>query len=125
MRKYLLLIAALVCNVSMTFVNAQSCKINGATDGGSVEVIGCSHKDKVVTVMLANDSQEPAKVTVEVTINTNDPKNKEITKRTPYPVYVKGYTERQEITFDISGNMAANATIISEKVTSLTGTKCQ
>ena len=125
MKKYLLMIVAVFMSATMAFVHAdqRSCKIRGASDGGSIEVIGCSHSKNIVEVLVANDSQDPAKVRITVSVKCND--NKEYKKSTPYPVYIPGHTPSQKVTIDMGDIIPTNKQILSESVDSITGDKCE
>lgn len=112
---------ALTFSAAISFVSAQKCTISGAADGGSVEVMGCSHSGNAVIVTVANDSQEPAKVFIEVAVTTS--KSHNYTAKTSYPVWVAGNTPSQEIRIEIT-DLKTGETIETEKVLSISGSKC-
>ena len=118
------MIVAFIVSTTMTFVHAdqRSCKISGATDGGSIEVVGCSHQAKIVIVTVSNDSQDPANVMVTVKVKCSD--NKEYNKTASYATYVPGHTDSKQISINMSDVIPSNKEIISEEVVSITGNKC-
>lgn len=123
MKKMLAIFSALFISATMMIANAQSCRISGASDNGSIEVVGCTHTGKTVVVTVSNDSQDPANVKVTVKVKCSD--NKEYTKSASYATYVPGHTDAKEIKVDMSDKIPSGKEILYEEVVSITGNKCQ